>query len=88
METAESKNRLSLLLVDDDIELCAMMGEFFVEQGHQVKFAHNGRDGLAYALKEKVDLVLLDGMLPILDGLEVLRQLRRSSSIPVALTNR
>jgi two-component system response regulator CpxR len=75
----------SILLVDDDVELCKLVAEYFDGKGYSVEFAHNGRDGLACALKEKVDLVLLDGMLPILDGLEVLRQLRRSSSIPVIM---
>jgi two-component system, OmpR family, response regulator CpxR len=75
----------SILLVDDDVELCRLVAEYFAEKGYSVTFAHNGRDGLARALKEKVDLILLDGMLPVLDGLEVLRQLRRSSSVPVIM---
>jgi len=85
METAESKNGLSLLLVDDDIELCAMMGEFFVEQGHQVKFAHNGRDGLTCALTGTYDLAILDVMLPVMDGFTVLQQLRRRTNLPVIM---
>jgi CheY-like chemotaxis protein len=46
METAENQKQLSLLLVDDDVELCGMMKEFFAEAGHHLDCAHNGRDGL------------------------------------------
>jgi two-component system response regulator CpxR len=75
----------SLLLVDDDTGLCELMTEFFGQHGFQVQAVHNGRDGLAKALDGKFDLVILDGMLPVLDGFEVLRQLRRRSSIPVVM---
>jgi two-component system response regulator CpxR len=73
------------LLVDDDVELCKLMAEYFARQSYQLDCAHNGRDGLARALEEHYDLVILDVMLPVLDGFEVLRQLRRRSSMPVIM---
>lgn len=76
---------LSLLLIDDDIELCGMMREFFTQGGHALECAHNGREGLATALNGSHDLVILDGMLPVLDGLEVLKQLRRRKTVPVIM---
>ena len=79
------ERRLSLLLVDDDTELCGMMGEFFAQAGHTLECAHNGREALARALNGSFDLVLLDVMLPVLDGFEVLRQLRRRSNLPVIM---
>ena len=85
METAEKQKQLSLLLVDDDAELCGMMKEFFAEAGHGLDCAHNGRDGLASALNGAYDLVLLDVMLPIFDGLTVLQQLRRRKDVPVIM---
>jgi len=83
METAEKQ--LSLLLVDDDAELCAMMKEFFAEAGHRLDCAFNGRDGLARALNVSYDLAILDVMLPVFDGLTLLRQLRRRKDLPVIM---
>lgn len=85
IETAGKQKQLSLLLVDDDIELCAMMKEFFAEAGHLLDSANNGPDGLARALGGTYDLVLLDVMLPIFDGLTVLQQLRRRKDLPVIM---
>jgi DNA-binding response OmpR family regulator len=85
METAENQRRLSLLLVDDDVELCGMMQEFFAEAGHRLDCVYNGRDGLNRALTGAYDLVILDVMLPIFDGLTVLQQLRRRKDIPVIM---
>jgi two-component system response regulator CpxR len=76
---------LSLLLVDDDIELCGMMKEFFVGAGHGLDTAHNGREGLASALHGSYDLLILDVMLPEIDGFAVLQQLRRNKSLPVIM---
>lgn len=75
----------SILLVDDDVELCMLVREYLERAGHQVECVHNGRDGLARALTGEQELIILDGMLPALDGLEVLRQLRRRNSIPVIM---
>jgi len=76
---------LSLLLVDDDVELCGMMKEFFGGAGHCLDLAHNGREGLASALHGSYDLLILDVMLPEIDGFTVLKQLRRSKSLPVIM---
>jgi two-component system response regulator CpxR len=75
----------SILLVDDDAELCALMREYLTEQGYRIDSAEDGRRGLAKALNGAYDLVILDGMLPVLDGLEVLGQLRRRSNVPVVM---
>jgi two-component system, OmpR family, response regulator CpxR len=75
----------SLLLVDDDAELCGLMVDFFSQHGFRVESANDGRRGLARALDGDFDLVLLDVMLPGLDGFEVLHQLRRQSHVPVIM---
>lgn len=85
IEIANKQKQLSLLLVDDDVELCAMMMEFFSEAGFHLDCAYNGRDGLDSALNGAYDLVILDVMLPIFDGLAVLQQLRRRSDLPVIM---
>jgi two-component system response regulator CpxR len=75
----------TLLLVDDDAELCGLMLDFFSQHGFRVESTYDGRRGLARALEGGFDLVLLDVMLPGLDGFEVLHQLRRQSSVPVIM---
>ena len=76
---------LSLLLVDDDLELCALMTEIFKRENLSVKAVHDGAAGLAAAREGNFDLVILDVMLPMLDGFEVLRQLRQDSELPVIM---
>ncbi len=61
------------------------MEEFFSTHGFSLSIAHNGEEGLARALDGTFDLVLLDVMLPRLDGFEVLRQIRRRSAVPVIM---
>ena len=84
-DTAERPSPLSLLIVDDDAELCSMMREYFAGAGHRLECAYNGRDGLACALRGGHDLVILDVMLPAIDGLTVLEQVRRRGDLPVIL---
>lgn len=75
----------NVLIVDDDVELCEMLGEFLAPRGLRLEPAHDGRKGLARALSGGHDLVLLDVMLPDLDGFEVLRLVRRQSQVPVIM---
>src|SRR3984893_12182354 len=83
--TSSASGKLSLLLIDDDAELCTMMQEFFAENGHQATAVHNGRDGLARALEGDYDLVILDVMLPQINGFTLLHQIRRQSAVPVIM---
>jgi two-component system, OmpR family, response regulator CpxR len=76
---------MQVLLVDDDVELTGLMQDFLRENGFDLEVAHDGTQGLAKALNGSNDLVILDGMLPGLDGVEVLRQIRKRSSIPVIM---
>jgi two-component system response regulator CpxR len=74
-----------VLLVDDDTDLCALMADFFSQHEFAIEAAHDGPRGLARALEGQYDLVILDVMLPVLDGFELLKQIRRRSSVPVIL---
>ena len=85
MERGELTRSLNLLVIDDDKELCAMMKEFFVGGGHRLESGHDGQAGLAAALKGSFDLVILDVMLPKLDGYAVLKELRQHSGVPVIM---
>ena len=75
----------AILVIDDDVRLCRLIVEFFSDSGYQIEAVHTGPTGLARALEEKHDLILLDVMLPGLDGFEILTQLRRRSSVPVIM---
>lgn len=74
-----------VLLVEDDDELRQLLARYLTNQGFTVREAVNGRDGLALAMGQDCDVVVLDIMLPDISGLEVLRELRASTHIPVAL---
>jgi two-component system, OmpR family, response regulator CpxR len=74
-----------ILLVDDDSELCSLMVDFFSQHEFELQAVHDGRGGLARALEPGFDLIILDVMLPVLDGFEVLAQIRRRSSVPVIM---
>jgi signal transduction histidine kinase len=65
---------LSVLLVDDDVELCELMQEFFARRGLRLETVSDGRRGLTRALGGGHDLLLLDVMMPGLDGFELLRR--------------
>ncbi len=75
----------SILLIDDDIELCELMREFLARRGFRLETTHDGLRGLARALKGEHDLILLDVMIPGIDGFELLRRLRRQSEVPVIM---
>lgn len=75
----------SLLLVDDDVELCQLMREYFESREFALEVAHDGRRGLARALSGDHALLLLDVMMPGLDGFELLRLLRKQSQLPVIM---
>ncbi|PYQ96892.1 MAG: DNA-binding response regulator, partial [Acidobacteria bacterium] len=75
----------SILLVDDDTMLGALMSEYFGNHGYRIDIAPDGREGLRRALQGRYDLVILDVSLPNLDGLEVLRQIRQRSDVPVIM---
>ncbi len=74
-----------LLLIEDDVRLCRLVKEYLEPMGYAVSMAHTGPDGLALALAEPFHAVLLDVMLPGMDGFEVLRQLRAQSNVPVLM---
>lgn len=74
-----------VLLIDDDRELCAMLSDYLGRHGFQVMVEHHGETGLQSALSGRFAIVLLDVMLPGMDGFEVLRRLRATSQVSVLL---
>lgn len=75
----------NILLVDDDSELCELLTEYMEPEGFDVKAVLDGEDGLQHALTGSYDLVVLDVMLPGLNGFELLRRLRKQSNVPVLM---
>ncbi len=73
------------LVIDDDRELCALMSEYFAQHGFALDAEHDGGRGLVRAVQGQYDLVILDVMLPGLEGLSVLHQLRQRSAVPVIM---
>jgi DNA-binding response OmpR family regulator len=74
-----------VLLIDDDQKLTDLMSEYLVSFGFEVVAEHCGERGAARALAEPWDAIVLDLMLPKIDGFEVLRRIRRSSQVPVLM---
>jgi two-component system phosphate regulon response regulator OmpR len=75
----------NILLVEDDRRLAEMVSEYLGEAGFSVSVAGDGRTGLARLAAEPCDALVLDLMLPDMDGLEVCRQLRAFSDVPVLM---
>ena len=74
-----------ILIVDDDVELCGLVQEYLASEGFTAKAVHDGENGLHQAMTGEHVLVVLDVMLPGINGFEVLRRLRSVSKIPVLL---
>lgn len=74
-----------ILVIDDDVELGSLIAEYLQPEGFLVEAIYNGEQGLEKALEGEHSLVVLDVMLPGINGFEVLRRLRQTSKIPVLL---
>ncbi|GAB3420597.1 response regulator transcription factor [Massilia agilis] len=74
-----------VLLIDDDVELVEMLKEYLEQDGFEVAAVHNGADGLAQAAGGEFAIAVLDVMMPRMQGMETLRQLRTRSQMPVLM---
>jgi len=74
-----------LLIIDDDVVLTEMLVEYLSEESYQVEVVHDGLEGLNKARSEQYDLIILDVMLPSLNGMEVLKRLREKNGTPVLM---
>ena len=80
-----SPSEQKILIVDDDRELCALIEDYLKPLRYVVVTEHDGRAGAERALAEEFHAVILDVMLPGLDGFEVLRRIRSQSDVPVLM---
>ncbi len=81
----ETQGTRRLLVVDDDRKLAHLIRDYLTPMGYEVELRHNGPDGLAEALAAPYEAVILDVMMPGMDGISVLRELRKKSDVPVLM---
>ena len=74
-----------LLVIDDDQKLCRLIKDYLAPHGYDVTAVHNGVDGANRAIADSWNAVILDVMLPELDGFEVLKRIRAKSKVPVLM---
>jgi two-component system, OmpR family, response regulator len=84
-ELPVSKVAPHLLIVDDDKELCSLLSKFLSRHGYRVSVAHNGGEMASILEASRVNLVILDLMLPGEDGLVLCRRLRATSTLPIIM---
>ncbi|MBQ6825355.1 MAG: response regulator transcription factor [Clostridia bacterium] len=74
-----------ILIVDDDVNICELLRLYLEKNGFETIVANDGLKAVEYALKHSPDLILLDIMLPGLDGWQVCREIRKTSEVPIIM---
>ena len=74
-----------ILIVDDDENICELLRLYLQKDGFETIVANDGEQAVEYASKYSPDLILLDIMLPKLDGWQVSREIRKSSEVPIIM---
>ncbi|WP_420963778.1 response regulator [Brucella sp. IR073] len=74
-----------VLLIDDDVELTTLLQEYLAEEGYDVATDTDGRAAIAAAARNAADLIVLDIMMPRMNGIEVLQRIRKLSQVPVLM---
>jgi len=75
----------TVLLIDDDVELAGMLREYLETEGFDVQVAHDGVAGAELACRQPVEIVVLDVMMPKLNGIETLKMIRQHSNVPIIM---
>ncbi|WP_091125059.1 response regulator transcription factor [Gilliamella intestini] len=76
---------MNILLIDDDIELSQMLSEYLTNEGFNIKSVYLGKDGINEALSGKYRAAILDVMLPDINGIDVLKNIRQQCNMPVIM---
>lgn len=74
-----------ILIIDDDQELCRLLKKYMETEGYEADVAHNGRDGLRLIEKRDYHLIILDIMMPEMDGISTLNHIRKTKNTPVLM---
>ncbi len=75
----------TILIADDDTELCELLREYLGQEGFEVRLAFDGEQALAESRRPGLDAMVLDIMMPRMNGIDVLRNLRKESELPVIM---
>ncbi len=76
---------IKVLIIEDEVKLARFVELELKYEGYNVTVIHNGREGLDKFFEEKFDMILLDLMLPGLNGIEICRRIRKTSDIPIIM---
>ncbi len=74
-----------VLVIDDDRMMCRLLMEYLAPHGYTVLMAHSGEEGIAQIVSTQIDVVILDVMLPGMDGFTVLKRIRARANVPVLI---
>lgn len=74
-----------ILVLDDDKNICELLRLYIEKEGYQTVLAHDGKQALAVFEEEKPSLIILDVMMPELDGWQVCREIRKTSDVPIIM---
>ena len=85
MDTQPTSNSERVLVIDDDVELCRLVSRYLAQEGFEIDSINRGDSGADQALSGKYELIVLDVMMPEVNGFDVLRRIRAQSRIPVLM---
>lgn len=75
----------TILLIEDDASIIDMLAGYLIKEGYTVRSVNNGEEGLALFRSEPFDLLVVDIMMPKLDGMEVIKTVRETSAVPILI---
>ncbi len=78
-------NSIRILIIEDDVEINQLVAKYLNKEGFDTHSAYNGKEALSYISNQEYQLIILDLMLPKIDGQEVLREIRKQSTMPVII---
>jgi two-component system response regulator CpxR len=78
-------SELNILVIDDDVELCELLGEYLDTEGYKIEAVHNGAEGADKVIQNDYSLIILDVMLPGMGGFDVLQKIRSVKNTPVLM---
>src|ERR1700722_8549651 len=84
-QSGTASGRTRVLIIDDDKKLCGLIRDYLEPLGYEILMSHTGPEGLEKAKSQNFSAVILDLMLPGMDGFEVLKKLRHTSDVPVLM---
>ena len=85
MAESDAPSILKILIIDDDEKLCRLIKEYLDAMGYDVLYVHNGQDGLSMLDEKEFHAVILDVMMPGINGFDTLQAIRKKSDIPVLM---